>query len=121
MRIRDEYDNFSVDKFAVLMLEPSSHQRHWRFSGEISSGPLAYNVTYFNNKVPGSTLTFIDNIFLLHVRISISTRGSRKEENLTINFGTLRVHDGEIVDLTEKERPGFDLGIYRVAQNIIIP
>ena len=33
----EEYDNFTVDKFAVLMLEPGSHQRPWRISGEISS------------------------------------------------------------------------------------
>ena len=33
MQFREEYDNSAVDKFAVLMLEPSSHQRHWRISG----------------------------------------------------------------------------------------
>ena len=42
-QFREEYDNSAVDKFAVLMLEPSSHQRHWRISGEISSLPLLHN------------------------------------------------------------------------------
>ena len=44
-QFREEYDNFTVftvDKFAVLMLEPGSHQRPWRISGEISSLSLRY-------------------------------------------------------------------------------
>ena len=36
-QFRKEYDNFTVDKFAVLRLEPGSHQRPWRINGEISS------------------------------------------------------------------------------------
>ena len=65
MQFREEYDNSAVDKFAVLMLEPSSHQRHWRISGEISSLPFyAQSCNFWRLDYGSGTLALVVNLNL---------------------------------------------------------